>query len=306
MTQGAELYDRVVNWPDPMPLAVVFAVGGLMIMTAALLLSLGRLRVLARVLGILGVVGIMLAMFVIHEQTIRTKLGDYVTVTRSRYPQATRFQIRVALLGLPAAAALVMMWVQNSTRRRLRSTVPHHVKEGRRLLAQGAHQAALAEFNSALAISPYLADTLFHRGCVHEATGQVEEALADFDQALACDPQHALSYLHRGRIRSEKGEIDPALADFDQVMSIRPNDAECYLNRGICLARKGVISDAILDFHRVLKLTNHSDYAEPARFYLDQLTSASSTGPLPSENGSDNTAGSTAIQPPAAGQDYVL
>jgi lipoprotein NlpI len=113
------------------------------------------------------------------------------------------------------------------------------------------------------------------------------------------------SLLHRGRIRSEKGDVDPALADFDQVMIMRPNDAECYLNRGICLARKGVISDAILDFHRVLKLTNHSDYAEPARYYLRRLTSGNSTpGTLPSENGTDNAAGSTAIQP--TGRDYVL
>ena len=52
---------------------------------------------------------------------------------------------------------------------------------------------------------------------------------------------------------------------------MRPNDAECYLNRGVCLAKKGILSDAILDFQRVLKLTNHSDYAEPARYYLDQL-----------------------------------
>jgi Tfp pilus assembly protein PilF len=305
MMRGAELYDRVVNWPNPMQLAVVFAVGALLIMTAALLLSLGKLSLFARVLGILGVAVIMLAMFVIHEQTIRTKVGEYVTVTRSRYPQPTRFQIRVALLGLPAAAALVMTWVANSTRRRLRATVPLHLREGRKLLAQGAHQAALAEFNNALAISPYLADALYHRGCVHEATGQVEQALADFDQALRCDPQHALSYLHRGRIRSDKGDVHPALADFDQVMIMRPNDAECYLNRGICLARKGVLSDAILDFHRVLKLTNHSDYAEPARYYLDQLTGENSTpGPLPSDNGTHHAAGSTAIQP--TGQDYVL
>jgi len=88
-------------------------------------------------------------------------------------------------------------------------------------------------------------------------------------------------------------------------MVMRPNDAECYLNRGICLARKGIISEAILDFHRVLKLTNHSDYAEPARFYLNQLGSEnSSPSPLPGANGSDHAAGSAATQP--TGQDYVL
>ncbi len=180
-----------MNWPNQSQLAVVFAVAVFLIMIAALLLSLGRFRVIARALGVLGVVAIMLAMFVIHEQTVRTKVGEYITVTRSRYPQQTRFQIRVALLGLPAAATLVMIGVQSSALRRLRSSVPHHLKEGRKLLAQGAHHAALTEFDTAIAISPYLAEAHYYRGCVHEATGQVEEALADFEQALRCDPQHA-------------------------------------------------------------------------------------------------------------------
>ena len=66
-----------------------------------------------------------------------------------------------------------------------------------------------------------------------------------------------------------------------------------------------MISEAILDFHRVLKLTNHSDYAEPARFYLNQLGSENSTpSTLPGANGPDHAADSTAIQP--TGQDYVL
>lgn len=97
--RGAELYDRVVNWPNPTQLAAVFAFAALLIVIATLLLSMGKLRVFARALGILAVVAIMSAMFVIHEQTVRTKYGEYITVTRSRYPQATRFQIRVACLG---------------------------------------------------------------------------------------------------------------------------------------------------------------------------------------------------------------
>ncbi len=110
---------------------------------------------------------------------------------------------------------------------------------------------------------------LFSARLRSEAVAKGDLALADFDRALRCDPQLAHAYLHRGRLRTEKGEFDAALADFDQVMSMRPNDAECYLNRGICLAKKGMLSDATDDFRRVLKLTNHSDYADPARFYLD-------------------------------------
>ncbi len=62
-------------------------------------------------------------------------------------------------------------------------------------------------------------------------------------------------------------------------------------------------------FRRVLKLTNHSDYADPARFYLDQLSgNQSGTGPLlshlPSPNGSGHAPSASPNQPP--NQDYVL
>jgi lipoprotein NlpI len=301
--RGAELYDRLINLPGLLALAVALAAAVAMIVVAALLLSLGRLRKVARVFGVLGLVTIMVTLFVIHEQTIKERGGEFVTVTRYRFPEPTRFQIRVALLGLPAAAAMVMIYVMGTTRRRLRSTVPAHLREGRKHLVMGSHDAALAELNKALAIAPYLGEAYFQRGCVYEAKGQTDLALADFDQALKCDPQLALAYRHRGRLRTEKGELEPALADFEQVMIMRPNDAECYLHRGVCLARKGLISDAILDFQRVLKLTNHSDYAEPARYYLEQLGGGS---PLPSPTlvASDN--GSAHRPAPAASEPSAL
>ena len=191
-----------------------------------------------------------------------------------------------------------MIWVLGSTRRRLRSTVPDHLKEGRKLLAQGPHDAALAELNKALEISPHLGEAYFQRGCVHEARSQVDEALADFDRALEYDPQHAHAYLHRGRIRTEKGDLEPALADFDQVMIMRPNDAECYLNRGVCLAKKGLISDAILDFQRVLKLTNHSDYRGACPLLPGTARRREPAGPAPAGAGQQRLAATPLRLPP--------
>jgi tetratricopeptide (TPR) repeat protein len=283
----------------------MFGAALVLIMLAALLLSMGRLRIFARALGIVGVVTILVALFFIHEQTTSEKVGEYITVTRTRYPESTRFQIRVALLGLPAAATVVMIWVLSSTRRRLRSRVPDHLKEGKKLLVQGEHEAALAEFNRALEISPYLGEAYFQRGCAYQAKANVDAALADFDQALQCDGQHALAYLRRGELRTGRGDLDGALADFDQVMIMRPNDPECFLHRGVCLAKKGILSDAILDFQRVLKLTNHSDYADPARYYLEQLGGENPLpSPAPSANGSARLPGPTHDEAPA--QDYVL
>jgi tetratricopeptide (TPR) repeat protein len=303
--RAAELYDRVVNWPGQLELTLMFAAALVLVTFAAMLLSLGRLRVLARAFGILGVLTIMVALFVIHEQTDQEKVGEYITVSHPRYSASTRFQIRVALLGLPAAAIMVMFSVLSSTRRRLRSTVPDHIKEGKKLLVQGEHDAALVEFNQALKISPYLAEAYFLRGSALEAKGDIDGAMTNFDQALGSDAQLALAYLHRGRLRTERGDLDGALADFDQVMIMRPNDPECFLHRGVCLAKKGILSDAIHDFQRVLKLTNHSDFADPARYYLEQLGGENPlTTALPSPNGAPRLPSSP--EPDVPEHDYVL
>jgi hypothetical protein len=305
--RDAELYDRVINWPGQVELTVMFGAGLVLITMAALLLSIGRLRMFARTAGVLGVLAIMVAMFVIHEQTDHEKVSPNVTVTRSRYPETTRFQMRVALLGLPAAAVVVMTAVLTTTRRRLRSTVPNYLKEGRKLLALGQYDAALCEYRKALEISPYLGDAYYQRGCVYECLGATDLALADFDQALCCDAQIAHAYLHRGRIRTDRGELDSALADFVQVMIMRPNDAESHLNRGVCLAKKGWVSEAILDLQQVLKLTNHSEYAEPARFYLNQLGSENPLQvpcPLPGVSGTAHALNAAPKQPPA--RNHVL
>jgi tetratricopeptide (TPR) repeat protein len=268
----AEWYGRFINWPGQVELTVVFGAALVLITVAALLLSIGWLRLFARAAGVLGVLTIMWAMFVIHEQTDQEKVGPNVTVTRSRYPAATRFQIRVALLVLPPTALVIMSAVLNTTRRRLRSAVPNHLKEGRKLMVLGQYDAALCEINKALEISPYLGLAYYQRGCVYEVLGAIDLALAGFDQALRRDAQIADAHIRRGRIRTQRGEYDSALADFDRAMIMRPNKAECYLNRGVCLANKGMLAKAIFDFQRVLKLTNHSDYAEPARFYLNRLS----------------------------------
>ena len=97
--RDAELYERVINWPGQVELTVMFGAALVLITLAALLLSIGRLRLFARIAGVFGVIAIMVAMFVIHEQSDQEKVGPYVSATRSRYPEPTRFQIRVALVG---------------------------------------------------------------------------------------------------------------------------------------------------------------------------------------------------------------
>jgi tetratricopeptide (TPR) repeat protein len=282
----SELYNRVLDSPTPTRLAVALGLAALMVI-AGLLISFGRHRWLARGLSALGLVLIMLVLFAVRQQTATEKVSDVVTATRPRYSERVRLYAGAGLLGVPAVTGVVMSTVFLATRRRLRAQVPRHLKAGRKHLIHKEYEAALLEYNRAIHTAPNLAEAYYRRGCVHRGMGNLALALADFDGAIERDPRLAAALLDRGKIRTENGDLDQALGDFQQLMIIRHNDPEFYLSRGICLMKKGLLSEAKADFERVLKLTNHSDFAEPAKKYLHQYeaqvnssaTTSSATAP---------------------------
>lgn len=269
--RGIEFYDRLLDVPGPSAIAQLFYAGVFLVAVAVFLLSLRRMRWLARGLGIGGVLCFMLAMFLIHEQKVVETKDGHVTITHWRYSPATRFQVRIVLLGLPTAAAFLMMQVYWSGQRRQRSQIPARLREGRLRMLRGDLDGALAEFNWVLHVSPYLAEAYSHRATVYQARGMGDDALADLDQALRCDPQLAAAYLMRGRLLAERGSYEAAGADLDRYIGMRSSDVEGYLVRGLCRAREGRDVEAVADLQRVMKLTNHSDYTDPAQAELTRL-----------------------------------
>lgn len=266
-----DLYARLVDWPDAAVTTEAMALGVALIVLSVTFLSLGRIRWIARIMGVVGVLCLLLAMVLIHDQTVVVQHDVYTAVRQWRYPEAARFQARVVILGLPAASLFVMLQVFWATRRRHRSTVPTMIRDGRAMLIRGDAEAALTNLNEALRIFPHLAEALYLRARAHEAMGEIDEALADLDRAIKADANHAPALLARGRLRASRDEFEGAGKDFDRYLTLRPNDVEGLLNRGILLARQGRAPEAVSDLHRVLKLTNHSDFADPAREYLKRL-----------------------------------
>jgi lipoprotein NlpI len=68
-----------------------------------------------------------------------------------------------------------------------------------------------------------------------------------------------------------KNDLEAALADFDFALDLDRTDYSAMLNRGLCLSRMGRTDRAVSELKRVLQLTNHSDYADPAREELKRL-----------------------------------
>jgi tetratricopeptide (TPR) repeat protein len=287
MTADQALH-RIINGPSPNGLVGAGAVAVALILIACGLLAAGKWKRISLAVGAIAVVALMVVLSLVQLQTVTTRESESITVTRPRYPDRPRILARNTMIGMPVLIVLVTATVWGMSRRRLRLRVPHLLKAGRAHLFQKEYDPALAEFNQAIQIAPYLAEAYYGRGGVYHAIGDLVHALADFDRAIEHDPRLVAAYIQRAKIRSETGDLDGALQDFGQLLNIRSTDPELYLNRGICLFKKGQVQDAAIDFHRVLKLTNHSDFAEPAKDYLRQLEPPSeSARPLlaPGANG---------------------
>lgn len=292
-----ELLEHAINWPGTRSLTAAFAVGVALLLVAGLITLSGRFRWFTRGLALLGCLVIMAVCVEIRWQTITEHQSESVTVTRPRHNEAARIRAGWALAAVPSAVALgiVVAWI---TRRQwLRAQIPRLLKLGHRYQIEGNYPAALAEYSRVIQIAPHLGETYCARGRVYKAMGDTEHALADFDRAIDHDPRHSRARLERAITRIENNQIDPALDDLAIALIMRANDPECHLLRGICLYHKGELDNALSDFHRVLKLTNHSDFADPARAFIKRVAADQQGFPdsLHSANGA----------PPALPQDSI-
>jgi tetratricopeptide (TPR) repeat protein len=281
-----EFYYRVVDYPTWLGLKWSVGAAVALIVIAAVLLVAGKLRWFARALGLIALVIIMGVLYDIQGQTVQLVSFGH-SRHLPRHSPAIRIGARCGMVAVPAIAIAIMVSGWGATKRTLRSEVPQQLKSGRQLFLKQDHDSALREYNRAIQAAPELAEAYWGRGCVHHAKGDLAPALADFQKAIDSDPRFARAYLERAKIRCDLGDFDGALGDYGQLTTLQANDPALYLGRGICFMKKGHHEDAAADFRRVLKLTNHTDFAEPAKSYLHQCEPPQYPSPAsaPSPNG---------------------
>src|SRR5262249_41634526 len=94
--------------------------------------------------------------------------------------------------------------------------------------AKRDYDGAIADFDSALRISPGFAEAHFRRGIVWETKGDFDRALADFDRALKLNPRLASAHNQRGGAHYFRGAVEAAIYDFSRAIELSPRFAEAY------------------------------------------------------------------------------
>ncbi len=129
-----------------------------------------------------------------------------------------------------------------------------HALRGRAYLESGARDAAIADFDTALALNPYSARTFNERGRAHHKGGDNARAIADYDAALRLFPHYSAAFRNRGTAHLFQGRLSAAIADFDAAIDGVNYDPASHALRGIARYFQGRHAAAARDISTAIEL----------------------------------------------------
>jgi tetratricopeptide (TPR) repeat protein len=135
-----------------------------------------------------------------------------------------------------------------------------HLNLGKDYYAEDNNDAAIDEFNKALAINKELSEAWYYRGLIYSYFGEDDRAIADLTQAIKLDPNYVAAYCERGYMYYSKSDYDRAIADYTQAIRLDPNGADSYISRGAVYRQKEDYDQAIADFTQAIRLNPNFSY----------------------------------------------
>jgi Tfp pilus assembly protein PilF len=127
-------------------------------------------------------------------------------------------------------------------------------QRGNFLATRGRFDAALDEYDKALAINPDYLDALINRGNVLVEFKRFDEALASFDRALAIKPDSVDLLKNRAIVLIKLKRLDEALASFDKALAIQPDYVDALASRGSVLLMLKRLDEAVTSYDKTLAI----------------------------------------------------
>ncbi|MHB2026861.1 MAG: tetratricopeptide repeat protein [Elusimicrobiota bacterium] len=119
----------------------------------------------------------------------------------------------------------------------------------------GKDKKAQSDFDRALALAPKDQRIILSRGEFLYRSGNAQAALADFNAAVAIDSGMARAYNDRGVLYSSSmGNVSLASKDFETAVLLEPKNPEFYFNAGLLDIKERLFSNAIEALNLALSL----------------------------------------------------
>lgn len=125
----------------------------------------------------------------------------------------------------------------------------------------GNHDAAISDYDRAVAIAPNYNDAWFGRGRSLAVQDRYDEAIESMSKAIEIDPTQAVYFEGRSAAWTAKNEFERAIEDITHAIQLEPTKAFVYHSRGCLWLEKTDLDRAIADFTRALELDPKSAYS---------------------------------------------
>lgn len=120
--------------------------------------------------------------------------------------------------------------------------------------AQGDWDAAIAQYEKALAAAPGDTKTRFNLGVALQKSGDIERAIKEYQQVLEEDPKFADAAMNLGVLCHQDGDLRMAIAFYRKALAARPEYAEAHANLGQALLESGNTREAFNSFNEALRI----------------------------------------------------
>ncbi|MDJ0555183.1 MAG: tetratricopeptide repeat protein [Microcoleaceae cyanobacterium MO_207.B10] len=129
-----------------------------------------------------------------------------------------------------------------------------HFKQGKKLWEVGEIEAAIAYFQSAIELNPYLAEAYQKLGDALVEKMQLNQAIEFYEKARELEPKLWVVYQKIGKFWQQIGELDAAINNFRLAIEINPKFPWSYKNLGDIFFQKGELDAAKENYQNLIKL----------------------------------------------------
>jgi len=144
----------------------------------------------------------------------------------------------------------------------------HH--RGIVLAELGQYEAAIRDFDRALAEGAEDPGLFINRGNARQRSGDVAAALEDYSRAIELDRANAQAFDSRAGALAALGRLDESLVDSDQAILLDPTSPEAHNNRGVTRRMLGDLQGAITDYSKSIELYPRYAAAYGNRGYIQK------------------------------------
>ncbi len=117
------------------------------------------------------------------------------------------------------------------------------IAAGKKHLEQGDVEAAINEFQKAIAIDPKYGAAQLHLGHAYERANRSDEAIDAYRKSIELEPQNFFARNNLGVLYSKKNLYDQAIVEFQDALKIEPGNAMALKNLDIAKKNQAAIQE---------------------------------------------------------------